>query len=141
MRGLLALERHLQGRQRSAVCRCTEGASQRVPMTLNQWCGNFDRRIYTCLTFDVQGYVLLSLTSTGQMPWSGASSDAQCLQSKENCDIDALSAERGCPEVCVDLSIFLMSSLLSLGGPHHHGMSTAGVGTGRGLRAVSTTPD
>ncbi len=45
------------------------------------------------------GYVLLSLASGGQMPWSNSTSDEECLKLKEQCDIMALATKIGCAEV------------------------------------------
>ena len=41
------------------------------------------------------GYVLLSLTSKGKLPWSIATSDTQVYQLKSACDITNLTRDRG----------------------------------------------
>lgn len=51
---------------------------------------------------EAMAYVLLSLTSPDcSLPWIGSHirSDADCLRSKEMCDIRALCRTQGCPEV------------------------------------------
>eukprot|EP00598_Pedospumella_elongata_P004832 CAMPEP_0184979866 /NCGR_PEP_ID=MMETSP1098-20130426/9961_1 /TAXON_ID=89044 /ORGANISM="Spumella elongata, Strain CCAP 955/1" /LENGTH=550 /DNA_ID=CAMNT_0027503201 /DNA_START=246 /DNA_END=1898 /DNA_ORIENTATION=+ len=45
------------------------------------------------------GWVLVSLTSGGTLPWSVSKSDEECKRLKEQCDIVKLCAERGMPEV------------------------------------------
>jgi hypothetical protein len=89
----------------------------------------------------MQGYVLLSLTSAGQMPWSGASSDTQCLQIKEECDIEVLSVERGCPEVSLKSCVSVFLFTFAPGWSHHLDLQTAIVGTGGRLRTMSTALD
>jgi len=54
--------------------------------------------------------VLLSLASEGRLPWSNSSSDAQCKQMKESCDIFALANERDCNEIA---EIIQMTRLLN----------------------------
>ena len=66
-----------------------------------------------------QAYVLLSLSSQGKMPWSAATSDAQCVQMKESCDVTRLAADAGCVEVkhsmhCV-VTVKFICSYLQLG--------------------------
>ena len=41
------------------------------------------------------GYVLLSLTSKGKLPWSIATSDTQVYQLKSACDVTQLTRDRG----------------------------------------------
>lgn len=57
----------------------------------------------------MQGYVLLSLFSEGQLPWSSAKSDADCLREKENYNIEALATSYGCIEVSNLLLVLIAS--------------------------------
>lgn len=43
--------------------------------------------------------MLLSLTSSGTLPWSQARSDTECREMKENCDVVDFSSSVGCSEV------------------------------------------
>lgn len=46
-----------------------------------------------------KGLVLLSLACRGQLPWSSASSDAECLRLKREFALKAFAAKCGCQEV------------------------------------------
>ena len=57
-------------------------------------------RCFHCSTmFGFQGYVLISLTSGGLLPWSVAKSEGELKRMKADCDVAKLCAERGLPEV------------------------------------------
>jgi hypothetical protein len=47
----------------------------------------------------LKGFVLLSLTTKGKLPWSVARSDGELKHMKEACDLAQVCAQQGCPEV------------------------------------------
>ena len=59
----------------------------------------YEYKITRCCFIIMQGFVLLSLTSGGLLPWSGSKSDSECKQIKQDCDIRKLCADSGVAEV------------------------------------------
>jgi len=88
----------MRGCASTAVAVADFACASRLSLTRTPF---FDLLSSSYMQDDVEsmGLVLLSLFSGGVLPWSVARSDEECLRLKTACDVAALAAAHGCPEV------------------------------------------
>ena len=98
MRKVRVLWWGMRGCASTAVAVADFARASRLSLSLTPF---FDLLSSSHMQDDVEsmGLVLLSLFSGGVLPWSVARSDEECLRLKTACDVAALAATHGCPEV------------------------------------------